>query len=397
MATARALLVGMLLQGLGAAPPTQVGTWSGVLNALPNAQLIDTPLLGNGALGVLLDAHDAAHASPPSSVGPGRDGALDIWLGSASMWSCRACTTVAKGCCGAIAVGGVSIDASALGGVLAFAATQRIGNATLGATWTTARGGVLTTLVFMHPSLAVVVTRISWAPAVDDAAAPVLNVSTWAVAASTQHGAPTPASVGCANAAGTAAVACSSGGALLATVSRRATAGDSPRPVWAGLATGVASGTAGASAAAALSPGEGAWGPTLLVAVTSSAPVTLVTAEAEASSYDASSDPSLAAAALAAQFLDASGPTRVAAVASAWWSEYWSRSSVTISAHPLLEALYAGAAYVLGCTSSTDANVPPPALYGVWTTSDSANWNGDYTVRARPRPRVGGRTGHPPC
>ena len=32
------------------------------------------------------------------------------------------------------------------------------------------------------------------------------------------------------------------------------------------------------------------------------------------------------------------------------------------------------------CTSSTDPAVPPPGLYGVWTTSDNPGWNGDYTV-----------------
>ena len=40
--------------------PDQVGMWSTYTGALPNNQLPDVPLLGNGALGVLLDAHAAS-------------------------------------------------------------------------------------------------------------------------------------------------------------------------------------------------------------------------------------------------------------------------------------------------------------------------------------------------
>lgn len=39
--------------------PDQVGVWSTYTGALPNNQLPDVPLLGNGALGVLLDAHQS--------------------------------------------------------------------------------------------------------------------------------------------------------------------------------------------------------------------------------------------------------------------------------------------------------------------------------------------------
>ena len=31
-------------------------------------------------------------------------------------------------------------------------------------------------------------------------------------------------------------------------------------------------------------------------------------------------------------------------------------------------------------TASVDPSVPPPGLYGVWATSDSCSWNGDYTL-----------------
>ena len=138
-----------------ASPPSTVGRFSAWTNALPNGQLPHVPLLGNGALGVLLDG---------STRGGGGRGSLDVWLGSASFWSCGACNTLALGCCRLVSLGGLRL-APRLDGDVAFAAEQRIGAGQLAATFTTANGGVLTALVAMSPADSVVVIDLTWAPA----------------------------------------------------------------------------------------------------------------------------------------------------------------------------------------------------------------------------------------
>lgn len=46
--------------GVAAGIPSQVGQWTTYTNALPDPKLPDVPLLGNGQLGILLDAHSSA-------------------------------------------------------------------------------------------------------------------------------------------------------------------------------------------------------------------------------------------------------------------------------------------------------------------------------------------------
>jgi len=124
--------------------------------------------------------------------------------------------------------------------------------------------------------------------------------------------------------------------------------GGGPRPVWAGISTIVSPATVSADWVAAPG-GAAAWATTALIAIPPSqlnAPVYLITAEAEAGSYTGP-DPSVAAAALAARFAGPDGPQAVTAAASAWWADFWARSSVSVGEESdpvtLPEAMWWGA------------------------------------------------------
>ena len=58
-----------------------------------------------------------------------------------------------------------------------------------------------------------------------------------------------------------------------------------------------------------------------------------------------------------------------------WWEKYWMKSHIDIG-DDLLHRYYYGSLYYMGCTSRD--NTLPTGLYGIWTTTDSAMWNGDY-------------------
>ena len=58
-----------------------------------------------------------------------------------------------------------------------------------------------------------------------------------------------------------------------------------------------------------------------------------------------------------------------------WWKDYWLKSYIDI-ADEQLHRYYYGSLYYMACTSRGDKL--PSGLYGIWTTTDGAMWNGDY-------------------
>jgi hypothetical protein len=199
-------------------------------------------------------------------------------------------------------------------------------------------------------------------------------------AASTTHGQPTPTTATCVSPSTSLMVDCGGGGGdnvtLLTGVARAATSGaSSPQPVWVGVVTGVTGATAlRYSTSSAVGA---AWSATALVAVRSGVTAVATTAVATAMSYSGPHPVTTAATLLLRWW---GNDAAVAAAATAWWSDFWGRSQLRVPALPDIEALWVGGQYVLGCTASTDAATPPPGLYGVWTSSDDAGWNGDYTL-----------------
>jgi len=58
-----------------------------------------------------------------------------------------------------------------------------------------------------------------------------------------------------------------------------------------------------------------------------------------------------------------------------WWQKFWSESFVAIG-DPVLEQRYYLSNYVMAC-ASRDPDFPPP-LFGIWNTTDTPGWEGDY-------------------
>jgi len=302
------------------------------------------------------------------------------------MWSCGFTNlSVTNNSCGVIAFGGVSISLTNAGltGPLSYSAWQAIGSGTIGSNWTTVNGGVFSTIHFMHPVDNVIVSELSWAPASGDPAQVNANISTWSNGADGLRAGPYTYSMGCLDLTG-APVNCSTAPPpLLATVSRGATAGNSGSPyqVRAGLATGLVSGQGGSAWHKSTWPFYVYPGVSFIVAVPAHAPpVILLTAQAEASNFS-DTDPALTAGQLLLSYLSPQGVQRIGAARDAFWGEFWGRASVSLPQQPLLQALWEGAAYALACAASTNASVPPPALYGPWASTDACGWQGDYTVR----------------
>ena len=60
---------------------------------------------------------------------------------------------------------------------------------------------------------------------------------------------------------------------------------------------------------------------------------------------------------------------------AAWWEEFWAKSFVEIG-DPILEQRYYLSQYVMAC-ASRDPSFPPP-LFGIWNTTDTPGWEGDF-------------------
>lgn len=273
------------------------------------------------------------------------------------MWSCRNCITPAKGCCGAVALGGLSISLqpSFPSDALGFSATQVTAEGIISSSWTISSesggSGVFSTSTYMHPTLNVIVTELLWnATGAGIPGTLTLNVSTWVRGANAQaHAGPMPTFAGCLKPPASGPIACPSQGntsGVIAVASRAASNITvlGPRPVWVGIATAAIPASAATSYVS--SGGSGDWGATALLLVPSGPePIYLVTAEAESPSY-AGADPAIEAATLASAWADADGPQSVAKASKAWWSAFWSRSSVVIgenTTNTLPEAMWWGA------------------------------------------------------
>lgn len=384
----------LLAQSAAAVLPTQVGTWHAHPNALPNGQLPDVPLLGNGHLGVALDAHDAAHVQNGTHSGPGRANTLDWWLGSNAMWSCVACTDVqtcpAAGLCQTVALGGISFSMLPIfpaSTQLLFNASQALSNGTLTGMLITNNGGILSVKTHIHPVNNTVVSSLSWVPGVGDPATVRLRADLWVVgsnaAGQPQGGQPTPSGVGCMSQDGSL-VPCSDTASVAALfVARNATMDrSSPAFLVASLVTAMVGVTSTNNVSyEVIEQSPRVW--TVAAAFTLGAGdvVSAITGLAETRALQPPTPASIAAFQLLQSALSQPQPAAAIAVAStSWWETFWSKSAISLPDEPQIEALWYGAQYILACSASVDALVPPPGLYGPWVTSDEPGWHGDYTL-----------------
>jgi len=375
------------------------GIWTTYTNSLPHNQLPHVPMVGNGQIGILYDTSSSNRSK--NNIGPGRINTLDIWTGSTSFWSCsNQCTTVANGCCRLISLGGMSISllpTYSSAPLAIFNASQIISNGTLTSTFIT-NNGIFTTVSYIHPVLNFIVTNITYIPITTESL--IFNISLWVTEASTEGNSPQPNSVGCADPYTGIKTDCNNNvinntHPYLLYVSRQSTSNplSTTHPLWAGLAyrtflpqdnnnqiiveyASIINDNNSTKNAYEISN-------TFRIQPTNiNIPLSLsvITAEMEVIQDGNAFDPGLGAAALLISSSEAN-PYTIQTLSTNWWINFWSKSSITLpSRFSTVEAVWYGAQYILGCTSSTDPSVPAPALYGVFVTSDGCYWNGDYTL-----------------
>jgi len=336
---------------------------------------------------MMLDARNDTHT--PLGSGGGGDSTFDLYVNSASFWSCGACVNkLTDGCCRLVPLGVVSIslaESYPSPFALSFTAQQRIVDGRLFANLTTGGGGVCALSAYVHPQLAQVVASLEWTPGPGDPSALHLVVSVWTPPAGPAPGEPKPykpagtlpkpASAGCLPSCPTAPVP--GGGGVVIAASRQASAIPNgtaiAHPIWGALAVAFNPPLPPAVAVSfSASPPASASAQVILPAST---PLFLVVGEAESTIENV--DPSTVAAALAS---GEGAPENAAAAADAFWSEFWSRSWVSLPGAFDLERLWHGAQYALGAGASSDPRVPAPGLFGVWASSDEVGWNGDFTL-----------------
>ena len=348
-----------------------MGLWTQPPAALPASQLPSVPLLGNGALGILLDGHGGNSSTP----GPGSAQAIDAWLSSSAMWSCGACAQAGApgGCCRAAALGGVTLSLlrafpPAQHGALGWRAEQDAGAGVLRASLTTAAGGVFLARYALAPVAGgprVVVVNFSWTPGSGDPAVLPLDVSLWVVRDG-GGGGPAPALIGCASPTDGRAATCdagAAGGAQMLVAARNATSGarlaTSPRAVRAGLAVAIVGAGAAPRGYTITSAAAGApWEARAAIDVTAGAPAAVVVAEAEdlGAGGVAGEEPGAAAAAALATALATGSAGAAADAAASWWAAFNARSAVSLPSRPAVEAVWAGAQYALAATSADDVS-----------------------------------------
>jgi hypothetical protein len=383
------LLFFVLLATAHAALPVNsiTGTWRGFTNALPNPRLPHVPMAGNGAIGLMIDARNDTQT--PLGGGGGGDDSFDLYINSASFWSCGACANkLTSACCRLVPLGVVSISlaqAFPSPSALTFTAEQRIFDGRLFANFTTPNGGVCALTAFVHPQAPLVFASLTWLPGPGDPPALQLSLAAWTPPACPAPGEPkpykpagtlpAPASAGCVPSPCPPGPVPGGGGVAIAA-SRKASAVPNgtavARPVWGALAVALGGLPPSVGVAFSAAPPAGA---AAALGLPAGVALGVVVGEAEAVGAGAG-DPSAAAAALAA----GASPALAAADADAWWAEFWARSWVDLPGAPWAQRLWHGAQYALAATASVNPRVPAPGLFGVWATSDEVGWNGDYTL-----------------
>lgn len=378
-------------------PPSQLGTWFNYPNALPTLQMTQVPLLGNGLLGIALDARNDGH-SAFANIGPGQSNSIDLWLNTNYQWSCTICDGssdpdhTVPACCSTVALGGLSLRVvNSNISFPNFNATQGIASGTITASLISTSGGTFSITVRIHPTQKVLVTNTTWNPSKDDPLSLTIDVAIWTlgkgtISGSGNSGVPAPWTTGCVDVKTLSKIPCGGTTSQLIFASRNAsTVNAVVMPVSGALAAGVSLGPGSIIIDTQIRNNISVYPPTLpfetsmRISIPSSSWTAVVTAEAE-SRGSSLIDPSTDALALVAETL--TEPLQVADASDLFWIDFWSKSSISLPAWPSIETEWYGAQYILACTSATTSNeeVVAPGLYGVWVTADSPNWHGDYTL-----------------
>lgn len=340
---------------LAAAAPVQVGKWLDEIKLLPDGKLPHVPLLGNGYLGIAMNTDD----KNSDAMGPGRPGAVDLWLNTNAMWDCQESgQTAPPALCSRKALGGISIRPRL--NATAFVAEQRVGTAQLWSERRSEAGSAFQTLTYLHPTMNVLVTELRWLPSVSEPSSINVELATWAL-----DGFPVTSNVT----------------ADSVSVSRQMTQSESYRSMWTALATKVRAPHA-AAIHSRQQQGGGATGVTTVHSLEAGNVIQVVTAAADNLLTGSGADPTEAALELAK-----AEPKEVSGAAATWWRDFWSHSSIHLPTQPQIQEFWYGAQFITaGMTATSEllertrGELPASGLYGPWVTTDNPSWNGDYTL-----------------
>ena len=361
------------------------------------------PLLGDTrGYGLALDAH-GPRGAPSNASGPGRAGALDMWLNSNAFWSCLDAShplcaagnidEEVRACCTGLALGGVSLlftptfPAAALTN---FTAYQRIAIGELATAWATPLGGRISTSTRMATDGShAAATTVTYSPGSGEPPALVMDVAVWVIsdaAPCCPNGPrvladPAPVAVGCADSAG-APQPCAAAAAA-ATYATRAAAttpnASSVMPVLGAVAACVDPPAAVLWRAVTAGGNETLrglnWEATTRVRIPAGSSVVIVSA-LEVTHGAGAPDPAPRAVAAAA----GTNGSAAAASADAFWGAWWASSGVDLPGEPGVASMFNGNAYALAAFSGFGDDDVPPGLYGPWASIDQPAWSGDYTL-----------------
>ena len=348
---------------LGERAACWTGRWQGDVSGLPSTQLPDAPTLGNGYAGVLLarGPFDSLPLNP----------AIDLWINTNANWGCDDNTAkqnittgpgwnpgkLTPAVCSLVGLGGVSLAVPALGPSSTFKAEQRLASASVH-TWQNSTAGALETVTYIHPTLNIVVTNLTWS----GAAPTQLNVALWVRNDGKRLASASRSAEGLLTAFRDASAAGGDDG-----IRRMRTSLAVRLPAGAVPASTQLNGT-GSSAAVASS-----------VTLHPNRVLSLVISLADNLLAGNAHDPTADA---VAQAVDRS-PASVAADAKAWWAAFWGRSAIALPQSPMIEAFWYGSQYATAAMAAstemlaqTRGLLPPPGLYGPWVSTDSPAWNG---------------------
>jgi hypothetical protein len=310
-----------------------VGRWPRGIGGVPNSALTDTPLTGNGYIGVLLADGIADGLSPDAP-------AVDVWLNSNANWGCannmasKFPGRLTEAVCSAVGLGGLSLSVPALGTNATLVAEQRISTAHLWAKQTAGdnSGAALETLTYVHPRSNLVVTNVTW----HGPAPTQLDVSVWAIG---EGAVPCPAQgngVGKSRCGGPSKAG-SSDGLIWAWRDASKTSSDTAfRRIRTMIAVQLPPGAASRAPSLDLGSSKGA-ASSSSVQLTSGQTVSIVVAMGDnlqqGNGHDAL--PATIAAAKAAS------AATVATDVKTWWRKFWAKSSVSLPQSPTVEAFWA--------------------------------------------------------
>ena len=301
----------------------------------------------------------------------GLNATVNLQFGSNAMWALQTCDNasasaplgpqwrpaMAHACGKRIALGGLKVTLRVPSGVLNISSEQHYGSPKVVARLAVDDNLGVTVSSYMHPSENLLVTNVT-----AGAAAVTVLLSTWAVSSDAS---PASATVG--------------NNGSVGTVTRRAMSSSLPHTK--NIIAALASSSLAVRQWQETSDGAGPAAEAEL-AIAANHTVSIYTAFADNALSNSNAVAVTTAAVSAARRAVTTAGTAVA-VADArtqFWSEFWSRSAISLPSSPAVERYWYDANYITASMAPSNPELPPPGLFGPWVTNDNPAFGGDYTL-----------------